>query len=134
MPDTITVVQLGRLIGRPDTPVLVDVRIDNDYAADPRMIPASFRRDYRTISTCAGEYAGRSVVVICPRGQKLSQGVATCVTQVRELKASKEASRRGSPPKACWSSPTTCQSGMIGDAPCGLRARGQKLIASPVPG
>jgi hypothetical protein len=44
MPDTITVVQLGRLIGRPDAPVLVDVRIDNDYAADPRMIPASFRR------------------------------------------------------------------------------------------
>jgi rhodanese-related sulfurtransferase len=76
MPDTISVVQLGRLIGTPDAPVLADVRIDNDHAADPRMIPASFRRDYRTVSSWADEYAGRSVVVICQRGQKLSQGVA----------------------------------------------------------
>jgi rhodanese-related sulfurtransferase len=76
MPDTISVAQLGRLVGTPDAPVLVDVRIDNDHAADPRMIPASFRRDYRTASSWADEYAGRSVVVICQRGQKLSQGVA----------------------------------------------------------
>jgi chromate transporter len=65
MPDTITAVQLSRLIGTRDATVLVDVRIDNDHAADPRMIPSSFRRDYRTVSNWAGEYAGRSVVVIC---------------------------------------------------------------------
>jgi rhodanese-related sulfurtransferase len=76
MPDTINVVQLNRLIGTHDAPVIVDVRIDNDHASDPRMLPASVRRDHRSVSSWAGEYAGRSVVVICQRGQKLSQGVA----------------------------------------------------------
>jgi hypothetical protein len=40
------------------------------------MLPASVRRDHRTVSTWAGDHAGRPVVVICQRGQKLSQGVA----------------------------------------------------------
>jgi rhodanese-related sulfurtransferase len=75
-PDTINVPQLARLIGTPDTPVIVDVRIDTDHASDPRMLPASVRRDYRTVSSWADEYAGQFVVVICQRGQKLSQGVA----------------------------------------------------------
>ncbi len=75
-PDTITVAQLARLVGTPDAPVLVDVRIDNDHAVDPRFLPASVRRDYRTVASWGGEYAGRSVVVVCQRGQKLSQGVA----------------------------------------------------------
>src|SRR3954453_12523490 len=76
MPDTINVVQLNRLIGTHDAPVIVDVRIDNDHASDPRMLPASVGRGHRSVSSWAGEYAGRSVVVICQRGQKLSQGVA----------------------------------------------------------
>jgi rhodanese-related sulfurtransferase len=76
MPDTINVAQLNRLIGTHDAPVIVDVRIDNDHASDPRMLPASVRRDHRTVSSWAEEYAGRSVVVVCQRGQKLSQGAA----------------------------------------------------------
>jgi rhodanese-related sulfurtransferase len=76
MPDSITVSQLNRLIGTTDAPAIVDVRIDIDHAADPRMIPASFRRDHRAVSSWAGEYANRSVAVVCQRGQKLSQGVA----------------------------------------------------------
>ena len=75
-PDTINVAQLGRLIGTPETPVVVDVRIDTDYASDPRMLPASIRRDHRTVRSWADQYAGRFVVVVCQRGQKLSQGVA----------------------------------------------------------
>ena len=46
-PDTITVSQLTRLIGTPDAPVIIDVRTDTDYASDPRVLPASLRRDYR---------------------------------------------------------------------------------------
>ena len=78
MPSTtaITVPQLARLIGLPDAPCLVDVRTDEDYEADPRLLPASCRRDFRTVSTWAAEFSGRKVVVICQRGQKLSQGVA----------------------------------------------------------
>ena len=75
-PDTINTAQLARLIGTPDAPVILDVRIDNDHAADPRMLPASIRRDHRIVASWADEYAGRRVVVICQLGQKLSQGVA----------------------------------------------------------
>jgi rhodanese-related sulfurtransferase len=76
MPDTINVAQLMRLIGTPEAPAIVDVRTDNDHASDPRMLPASTRRDYRNASSWADEYAGRSVVVVCQRGQKLAQGAA----------------------------------------------------------
>jgi rhodanese-related sulfurtransferase len=75
-PDTITVAQLTRLVGTPETPVVVDVRLNSDNACDPRMLPASVRRDHRTVSTWAAEYAGRFVVVVCRHAQKLSQGVA----------------------------------------------------------
>lgn len=75
-PATINVAQLGRLMGTPEAPVIVDVRIDTDYASGPRMLPASIRRDHRTASSWADEYAGRFVVAVCQRGQKLSQGVA----------------------------------------------------------
>jgi rhodanese-related sulfurtransferase len=75
-PDTITQAQLSRLIGTPDAPVLVDVRIDQDVAADPRTIPGSVRRDFQTVRDWAGAFADRSVVVTCQRGKKLSQGAA----------------------------------------------------------
>ena len=75
-PDTITAAQLARLVGTPDAPLVIDVRIDRDHAADPRMLPASVRRDHRTVSSWAADYAGRSVVVVCQRGKKLSQGTA----------------------------------------------------------
>ena len=75
-PDTITASQLSRLVGLPDAPVLLDVRSDEDYAADPRLLPASFRRDARAVTAWAADYAGRSVVVACQRGLKLSEGVA----------------------------------------------------------
>jgi rhodanese-related sulfurtransferase len=75
-PDTITTAQLARLVGLPDVPVLLDVRIAEDHAADPRLLPASFRHDHRDVITWATDYAGQHVVVACQRGLKLSQGVA----------------------------------------------------------
>ncbi len=75
-PDSITPAQLSRLIGTSEAPVVVDVRIDDDFAADPRCIPGSIRRDFRTVRDWAGEFTGRSVVVTCQRGKKLSEGVA----------------------------------------------------------
>lgn len=78
MPSTteITVQQLSRLIGLPTAPVVVDVRTEEDYAGDPRLIPGSNRRDFRAVNTWAGNYRGRSIIVACQRGLKLSQGVA----------------------------------------------------------
>ena len=75
-PTEISASQLARLVGTPEAPVLVDVRIDEDFAADPRMLPAACRRDYREVEAWAPAFRGRQVVVSCQRGLKLSQGVA----------------------------------------------------------
>ena len=75
-PDTIAAAQLTRLIGTPDAPLIIDVRIDQDFAADPRTFPGAIRRDHRAAAAWSGDHAGQSVVVVCQRGQKLSQGTA----------------------------------------------------------
>lgn len=63
-------------IGHPDCPVLIDGRIDDDFAADPRMIPGSFRQSCFDTESWAPGFVGREVVVICDRGLKLSEGGA----------------------------------------------------------
>jgi len=75
-PTEITVSQLSRRIGLPDSPAVVDVRTDEDFAADPRLIPGARRRPARDAERWAADFAGRHVVVICQRGRKLSQGAA----------------------------------------------------------
>src|SRR5262249_31709922 len=72
----ITAQQLSKLVGLPNGPAIVDVRIDDDYRADPRLLPGSVRRDCRAIGGWALGYHGKSVVVICQRGQQLSEGTA----------------------------------------------------------
>ncbi|WP_342237741.1 chromate resistance protein ChrB domain-containing protein [Inquilinus sp. OTU3971] len=71
----ITVPQLSRLVGLPNAPTIVDVRTPEDFEADPRLLPASQRRDFRSVSAWASELASRQVVVVCQKGLKLSQGV-----------------------------------------------------------
>src|SRR5215831_6244137 len=79
MPSTtlITTSQLSRLIGLPQAPAIIDVRTDEDYRADPRLLPGSLRRDHRAVAQWASDYRDRSVAVLCQRGQKLSEGTAT---------------------------------------------------------
>jgi rhodanese-related sulfurtransferase len=72
----ITAQQLFRLIGTPDAPVIIDVRDDEDFANDPRMIPTAKRYDYRTARDWVGGFAGQRVVATCQKGLKLSHGVA----------------------------------------------------------
>jgi rhodanese-related sulfurtransferase len=74
--DTISVDKLARLIGRPDCPALIDVCTDDDFACDPRLIPGAVRRPFDDVAGWASEIDGRSAVVICQKGLKLSQGVA----------------------------------------------------------
>lgn len=71
----ITVDKLNRIIGTPNSPTIIDVRDDEDFSADPRLIPGSIRRDYRIVTGWAGELGGPSVV-LCQKGQKLGHGVA----------------------------------------------------------
>ncbi|HVX76305.1 MAG TPA: sulfurtransferase/chromate resistance protein [Bradyrhizobium sp.] len=68
--------KLSRLIGTPSAPALIDVRIDEDFAADPRLIPGAVRRSHQNVQDWASNLSGRSVVVICHRGQKFSEGAA----------------------------------------------------------
>lgn len=73
---SITVAQLSRLVGLAGLPVVIDIRIADDVAADPRLVPASVRRDWQDVAGWAAGYRGRSVVVVCQRGHKLSDGAA----------------------------------------------------------
>jgi rhodanese-related sulfurtransferase len=73
---TISIDKLTRLVGTPKCPAVVDVRTEEDFAADPRLIPCAVRRPHGSASAWAGELSGRSAVVVCQRGQKLSEGVA----------------------------------------------------------
>jgi rhodanese-related sulfurtransferase len=75
-PDSITPAQLARRIGLPDAPAIVDVRIPEDRAADPRSLPGSGFASHTDVAAWAPRWAGRDVVVVCQKGLKLSQGVA----------------------------------------------------------
>jgi rhodanese-related sulfurtransferase len=75
--------KLVRLIGTANAPVLIDVRTDEDFAADPRMIPGAVRRSHAQTTDWAGSVAGRPVVVICQKGQKLSEGTAAVLRHGR---------------------------------------------------
>jgi rhodanese-related sulfurtransferase len=68
--------KLSRLIGTANAPRLVDVRIDEDFAADARLIPGAMRRSHHDVRDWAPSFAGQSVVVICNKGEKLSEGTA----------------------------------------------------------
>ena len=74
--NTISVEKLARLIGTPKCPALIDVGLDEDFAVLPRLIPGSVRRPYERAAEWAREFAGRSAIVICQKGLKLSQGAA----------------------------------------------------------
>lgn len=75
-PTEITVQQLSRLIGLPDAPVIVDVRIDEDFDNDPRLLPGSFRHPFTDIVSLAPSLKEERVVIVCHKGKKLSQGAA----------------------------------------------------------
>ena len=75
-PTLISPDKLARLIGTAKTPVLIDVRTEEDFAADPRLIPGAVRRNHQTAADWGEEFSGRSAIVVCQRGQKLSQGTA----------------------------------------------------------
>ena len=75
-PSQITVPQLSRLIGLPATPVILDARTDEEFAADSRVIPTARRSKLADISSWAHLYAGQTVIVTCHRGIATSEGVA----------------------------------------------------------
>jgi rhodanese-related sulfurtransferase len=75
-PTLISSDKLARLIGTANTPALIDVRTEDDFAADPRLIPGSVRRNFAEAADWGEEFSGRPAITICVRGQKLAQGTA----------------------------------------------------------
>jgi rhodanese-related sulfurtransferase len=75
-PTEITVAQLGRIIGLPGAPALVDVRTDEDFQIDPRIIPTAQRRGSHEMARWSKHYVGQTVVAVCRRGGAPSQAAA----------------------------------------------------------
>jgi rhodanese-related sulfurtransferase len=73
--------KLVRLVGTPACPVLVDVRTEEDVKADPRLIPGAIRHSHIDVATWASAFSGQTVVAICRKGEKLSEGVAAWLRQ-----------------------------------------------------
>jgi rhodanese-related sulfurtransferase len=73
---SISLEKLSRLVGTANAPALIDVRIDEDFEADPRLIPGAARRSHLDVQDWASRMTGQSVVVICNKGQKLAEGTA----------------------------------------------------------
>jgi rhodanese-related sulfurtransferase len=70
----ITPVQLMRLIGTPEVPLVLDVRLAEDLDALPRLIPTTSLVAHDALDGL-NPPPGRAVVV-CMRGRKLSEGAA----------------------------------------------------------
>lgn len=85
-PNEITVAQLSRLIGTPDAPVIIDVRVDEDFILDPRLIPTARRHRFDDVTSLVPELVGKSVVITCQKGKKLSAGSAA-VLRAQGIKA-----------------------------------------------
>ncbi|OKO83989.1 chromate resistance protein ChrB domain-containing protein [Bradyrhizobium sp. AS23.2] len=79
---TISSDKLVRLIGTANAPALIDVRTEEDFAADPRLIPGSIRLSHDNVPDWGAAFAGRSAIVSCLRGEKLAQGTAAWLRQL----------------------------------------------------
>ena len=75
-PTSISIQKLARLVGTAKAPAIIDVRTDDDFSADPRLIPGSVRRPFAEAANWSAEFASQTTVVICQKGLKLSEGAA----------------------------------------------------------
>jgi rhodanese-related sulfurtransferase len=83
----ISIEYLMSLIGTPNAPCIVDVRIVDDIAEIPYLIPSSTQRRHDTVAEWAHEFQGKEVVISCHKGLKLSEGVAALL-RLRGIEAS----------------------------------------------
>ena len=79
--NAITVDKLARLVGTPRGPAIIDVRRDEDFAANPALIPGAVRRPWDAVAEWAVQYRDRQVVVACRQGHGISQGAAAWLRQ-----------------------------------------------------
>ena len=58
------------------TPIIIDVRAQDDFATDPRLIPGAKRDDPEGVTRSTAGLERHSVIVVCQQGLQLSQGVS----------------------------------------------------------
>lgn len=76
-PTEISVPQLARLIGLPEAPMIIDVRIDDDFNTDPFLVPGARRFfRYQDVAVWGPSLRAKPIIAVCREGRKLSQGVA----------------------------------------------------------
>jgi rhodanese-related sulfurtransferase len=75
-PNTISVDKLVRLVGTPKCPILIDVRSQDEFAADPHLIPSAIHGAIDRLEDRVEPAGGQSAVVICHKGSSPSQGAA----------------------------------------------------------
>ena len=76
-PTEITVPQLARLIGLPASPIVVDVRAEDEISASSsHLIPGSLRRSGWDIDALSSTIGNRPAIVVCSDGGATSQGIA----------------------------------------------------------
>src|SRR5215467_4391013 len=75
-PTEITVLQLARLVGLPGAPAIVDVRKDEEFKSDPRLVPTARRHSCPGGTEWCRRYGGQPIVVACQTGRTRSQATA----------------------------------------------------------
>jgi rhodanese-related sulfurtransferase len=75
-PNQISIEKLIKLLGTAQAPLILDVRVQDDFDLDRRLLPCAKRASHLDISSVAKSGDTRTVVVVCQRGAKLSQGAA----------------------------------------------------------
>lgn len=86
MPDfnEILPINLSRLVGTHDCPALIDLRIDQDFAEAPTLIPGSIRHNFKDLEGLIHklEQLGKNrTIIYCQKGRKISQGVASLLRE-----------------------------------------------------
>ncbi|AXS40031.1 sulfurtransferase/chromate resistance protein [Breoghania sp. L-A4] len=89
-PNAISCDKLARIIGTPRTPILLDVRSEDDFMADPRLLPGATRVDDQALADLAAQLGNQPTIAVCQAGHRRSQGTAAwlraegCVSEYLE--------------------------------------------------
>jgi hypothetical protein len=90
-PTEITVLQLARLVGLPGAPAIVDVRKDEEFTSDPRLVPTAQRHSSIGGIEWWKRYGGKNPLSWCVRAAALTarpprHGFATRISTLKRSK------------------------------------------------
>lgn len=79
--NAISIEKLVKLVGLPTSPLIVDVRCEQDLARDPRLIPGAVRRAPEFVDGWAGALPDSAIVIACADGGAAGESVAARLRQ-----------------------------------------------------